>query len=72
MSFIIFGNLPASVPPVLDTTPCLDQMVNYEECIADSDDFNRFTTVPSYPSVFPRLFTTGIFFFRFNIRKSFI
>lgn len=33
MSFLFFGNVPASVPPVLDTTPCLNEMLNYEDCV---------------------------------------
>ena len=33
MSFLYFGNTPASVPPVLDTTPCMKEMLNYEDCV---------------------------------------
>jgi len=36
MSFYYFGNIPYSVPPVFDTTPCLNEMLNYEECFVDS------------------------------------
>ena len=61
MSSIIFGNLPISVPPVLDTTPCMTSMLDYESCISDMDDFNLYTLHPSYPSVFPELFTDGIY-----------
>jgi hypothetical protein len=35
MSFIYFGNVPASVPPVLDTTPCMKQMLQYEDCVIE-------------------------------------
>lgn len=35
MSYFVFGNLPESVPPVMDTTPCMDQMLNYEDCILE-------------------------------------
>jgi hypothetical protein len=35
MSFLYFGNTPASVPPVLDTTPCMKQMMDYEECVVE-------------------------------------
>ena len=59
MSFILFGNLPVSVPPVLDTTPCMESMLDYEDCISDTDDFNKYTIHPSFPSIFPTLFTTG-------------
>ncbi len=33
MSFLYFGNVPASVPPVFDTTPCMKEMLQYEDCI---------------------------------------
>ena len=33
MSFLYFGNVPASVPPVFDTTPCLKEMLQYEDCV---------------------------------------
>jgi hypothetical protein len=33
MSFLYFGNCPASVPPVFDTTPCMKEMLQYEDCV---------------------------------------
>lgn len=33
MSFLYFGNTPASVPPVLDTSPCMKEMLTYQDCI---------------------------------------
>ena len=33
MTFLYFGNTPASVPPVFDTTPCMKQMLDYEDCV---------------------------------------
>lgn len=33
MSFLYFGNVPASVPPTLDTTPCMKEMLQYEDCV---------------------------------------
>lgn len=33
MSFLYFGNVPASVPPVFDTTPCMKEMLQYEDCV---------------------------------------
>ena len=33
MSFYYFGNVPSSVPKVLDTTPCMNEMLNYEDCV---------------------------------------
>ena len=59
MSFVIFGNLPISVPPVKDTTPCLDQMTQYEDCIIDAGYFKPETAHPNWPTMFPRLLTDG-------------
>ena len=33
MSFYYFGNVPSSVPKVMDTTPCMNEMLNYEDCV---------------------------------------
>lgn len=33
MSFLYFGNVPASVPPVFDTSPCMKEMLQYEDCV---------------------------------------
>ena len=35
MSFFYMANCAASVPPVLDTTPCMKQMLDYEDCVVD-------------------------------------
>ena len=35
MSFFFMANYPASVPPVFDTTPCMKQMLDYEDCVID-------------------------------------
>ena len=35
MSYLYFGNVPASVPPVLDTTPCMKQMLDYEDGVVE-------------------------------------
>ena len=35
MSYLYFGNVAATVPPVLDTTPCMKQMLQYETCVAE-------------------------------------
>lgn len=55
----MFGNLPISVPPVKDTTPCLEQMTQYETCILDAGYFTVETVHPNWPSLFPRLLTDG-------------
>ena len=59
MSYFMFGNLAASVPPMKDTTPCMDPMLNYEDCITEAD-FNHLEVIhPSWPTMFPRLLTDG-------------
>lgn len=60
MSLIFYGGVPLSVPPVKDTTPCMNEMLQYEDCVKDS----RFTTNfeiyhPNWPTVFPRLLKDG-------------
>lgn len=73
MSFLFFGNVPASVPPILDTTPCMNEMLNYEDCVLEF--FSIFLIFlkklqsarapqqelfhPNWPTVWPRLLTDG-------------
>ena len=59
MSFLFFGNVPASVPPVLDTTPCMGEMLNYEDCVFDAKAPQQEIFHPQWPSVWPRLLTDG-------------
>jgi len=33
MAFFYMGNVPISMPAVLDTTPCINQMLDYEDCV---------------------------------------
>ena len=35
MSFPGFFTNPISVPPVFDTTPCLEHLMEYEDCVID-------------------------------------
>jgi len=35
MSFFGMLNAPVSVPKVLDTTPCLEHLMEYEDCVID-------------------------------------
>jgi hypothetical protein len=44
MSYWMFGNVPVSVPPVKDTTPCMEEMLNYEDCVAE---YSSLTAVPA-------------------------
>lgn len=59
MSYFFFHNLPISVPPVKDTTPCMDNMLNYEDCIYDSNVKHYEVVHPNWPTMFPRLLTDG-------------
>ena len=53
MSFIVYTNVPISVPKVKDTTPCLDTMLNYEDCIYDAQPDHLEVFHPNWPSVWP-------------------
>ena len=35
MSFIGFMSAPVSMPPVFDTTPCLNHLMEYEDCVIE-------------------------------------
>lgn len=35
MSFFGFMSSPVSIPPVFDTTPCLEHLMEYEDCVID-------------------------------------
>ena len=35
MSFFAMWASPVSVPPVFDTTPCLEHLMEYEDCVID-------------------------------------
>lgn len=60
MSFITYGNLPISVPKVKDTTPCMNEMLNYEDCISDADVIQNEVIHPNWPTLFPKLLTDGL------------
>lgn len=59
MSYLMYGNLPASVPRVFDTTPCLAQQDAYEACIFDSGTHHPEVVHPNWPTMWPRLLTDG-------------
>ncbi|CAD8094514.1 unnamed protein product [Paramecium primaurelia] len=59
MSYLFFGTLPSSVPPVFDTTPCLKQMHDYEDCAFESNTKQMEIIHPSWPSMWPRMLTDG-------------
>ena len=47
MSFLYFGNTPASVPPVFDTSPCMKEMLSYEDCVYEYQPYNSALTFPT-------------------------
>ena len=47
MSFLYFGNTPASVPPVFDTSPCMKEMLNYEDCVHEYNPYYSVLTSPT-------------------------
>ena len=59
MSFITYGNVAVTVPPVKDTTPCMNEMLNYEDCVADADILQNEIIHPNWPTMWPRLLTDG-------------
>jgi hypothetical protein len=59
MSSIYAWGVPISVPPVHDTTPCLDYMLAYEECVLDAVPNNSEVFHPNWPTLWPRLLTDG-------------
>ena len=59
MSSLYAWNLPLSVPPVHDTTPCMDYMLAYEECLVDAVPRHMEVFHPNWPTMWPRLLTDG-------------
>eukprot|EP01015_Nassula_variabilis_P033729 TRINITY_DN815_c0_g1_i2.p3 TRINITY_DN815_c0_g1~~TRINITY_DN815_c0_g1_i2.p3 ORF type:complete len:109 (+),score=34.88 TRINITY_DN815_c0_g1_i2:66-392(+) len=59
MSYFYFANLPISVPPVLDTTPCMKEMLQYEDCVVDANVAQLEVLHPQWPTMYPRLLTDG-------------
>jgi hypothetical protein len=55
MSFFGFMSAPVSIPPVFDTTPCLEHLMEYEDCVIDVNSSKKELLMPSWPSLWPRL-----------------
>ena len=55
MSFMGYMSSPVSIPPVFDTTPCLDHLMEYEDCVIDAGSPRREFFMPSWPILWPRL-----------------
>ncbi|EGR29394.1 hypothetical protein IMG5_156360 [Ichthyophthirius multifiliis] len=59
MSLFFMANTAVSVPPVLDTTPCMKQMLQYEDCVFDANVAQQECFHPQWPTIWPRLLTDG-------------
>lgn len=55
MSFFGFLSAPISVPRVLDTSPCLDHLMEYEDCVIDVQSDKKRLLMPSWPTLYPGL-----------------
>ena len=55
MSFFGFMSSPVSIPPVYDTTPCLDHLMEYEDCVIDVGSFKTEYLMPAWPTLWPTL-----------------
>jgi hypothetical protein len=59
MSSVFNYNVPITVPPVHDTTPCMQYMLTYEDCVLDAVPRNAEVYHPNWPTMWPRLLTDG-------------
>ena len=57
MSFFGFMSSPVSIPPVFDTTPCLEHLMEYEDCVIDVGSDKKQFYMPAWPSLYPSLET---------------
>ena len=55
MSFFGFMSSPVSIPPVFDTTPCLEHLMEYEDCIIDVNSSKKQLLMPTWPTLWPAL-----------------
>ena len=55
MSFPGFTSNPVSIPPVFDTTPCLEHLLEYEDCVIDVGTQKKQFFMPSWPTLYPAL-----------------
>mmetsp|Transcript_5099 Transcript_5099/g.5821 ORF Transcript_5099/g.5821 Transcript_5099/m.5821 type:complete len:138 (+) Transcript_5099:39-452(+) len=55
MSFFGYLNSPVSIPPVYDTTPCLEHLMEYEDCVIDTGSEKMQFFMPTWPTLWPGL-----------------
>lgn len=46
---------PVSIPPVFDTTPCLEHLMEYEDCVIDVNSSKKQLLMPAWPTLWPGL-----------------
>ena len=55
MSYWGYFNSPVSVPNVFDTTPCLEHLMEYEDCVIDVGSNKKQLLMPTWPTLYPGL-----------------
>ena len=55
MSFIGYLSSPISMPPMFDTTPCLEHLMEYEDCVIDTGSDRLEYFMPTWPTLWPGL-----------------
>ena len=55
MSFFGFMSSPVSIPPVFDTTPCLEHLMEYEDCVIDVGSEKKQLLMPAWSTLYPGL-----------------
>ena len=48
---------PVSIPPTFDTTPCLEHLMEYEDCVIDVGTDKKQFFMPAWPTMYPALHT---------------
>ena len=46
---------PVSMPPVFDTTPCLNHLMEFEDCVIDVGTNKKQFLMPTWPTLYPSL-----------------
>ena len=55
MSFFGYLSSPIHIPPVYDTTPCLEHMLEYEDWVIDAGVPKLQFYMPAWPTLWPNL-----------------
>ena len=55
MSFFGFLSAPVSIPKVLDTTPCHEHLMEYEDCSIDVNSDKKQLLMPTWNTLYPGL-----------------